>query len=113
MTHRDVLVRLGGVLAVVVSVFLIIVVIWHRRESIVSTAVVLAFPWTLARLIGLCAATLVRWKSLGALGYLMLGALLGVPLSILEVLVLGGILVAVLRRVRPRLGTERGLPRAG
>ena len=101
--HHDVLVRVGGVIAVVLSVMLLIVVTWYRRESVVSAAIVLALAWTFARLVALSSATLVLWRSLGAVGYLMYGVLLGLPLAMLEALVVGGVLVAVLRRVRPRV----------
>ena len=101
-THHDVLVRVGGVTAVILGVLLLAVVTWYRRESVVSSAIVLALAWTFARVIGLGFGTLMLSKSLGAVGYLMLGVFLGLPLSMLEALVIGGILVAGLRRIRPR-----------
>src|SRR6185437_15841256 len=74
-THHDVLVRVGGVSAGVLSGVLLIVGRWYRRGSVVGAAIVLALAWAFARLVALSSATLVLWRSLGAVGYLMYGVL--------------------------------------
>jgi hypothetical protein len=101
--HHDLLVRVGAVAATVLTGVLVTVTTWYRRETVVNAAILLALAWTLARLVGICFATVLVWRSLGAIGWAMLGALFGLPIAILEALLIGGVLVAVLRRIRPPL----------
>jgi hypothetical protein len=99
--HIDLLVRVGAVAATGLTVVLVTVTTWYRRETVVNAAILLALAWTLARLVGICFATILLWRSLDGIGWAMLGALFGLPAAILEAIIIGGVLVAVLRRIRP------------
>jgi len=98
--HNDLLVRVGAVAAMVLTAVLVTVTTWHRRENVVNAAILLALAWTSARLVAICFATVLLWRSVGAIGWAMLGALFGLPIAILEALLIGGVLVAALRRIR-------------
>jgi len=99
--HHDLLVRVGAVAATVLTGVLVTVTTWYRRETVVNAAILLALAWTSARLVAICFATVLLWMSLDGIGWAMLGALFGVPAAILEAILIGGVLVAVLRRIRP------------
>lgn len=100
-THDDLLVRAGALFATVVTAVLVTVTTWYRRENVINAAILLALAWTLARVIGVCCATVLLWKTLDGLGFAMIGVLFGVPAGVLVAILIGGALVAILRRIRP------------
>lgn len=101
--HSDLLVRFGALVATALTVVLVAVTAWYRRENVMNAAILLALAWTLARLIGVSCATFLLWRTLDGMGFAMAGALFGVPVGILVAILLAGVLVAVLRRIRPPL----------
>lgn len=100
-THDDLLVRLGALSAALLTAVLVAVTTWHRRETIISAAILLALAWTSARIIGVCCATLLLRGTLSGVGFALLGVVFGLPIAMLEAMLVGGLLVAVLRRLRP------------
>jgi len=98
--HKPVLARSAAAAATALTVLLVAVVTWYRRENVLNSAIVLALAWTSARLFAVVCATALLWKSLGAMGFATIGVLFGVPIAILEAILIGGALVALLRRVR-------------
>ena len=99
--HNGFLARAGWTSAIALTAVLVTVTTWYRRENVINAAILLALAWTAARLVAVCCAIVLLWRSLGALGFAMLGALFGLPVAILEAVLIGGALVAVLRRIWP------------
>lgn len=98
--HHDILVRVGALVATALTAVLVTVTTWYRRENVINAAILLALAWTLARIIGVCCATFLLWRTLDGLGFALAGALFGVPVGILVAIFVAGVLVAVLRRIR-------------
>ena len=103
-TDHMVLPWIGGVTAAGLKAILVSVTAWYRSENIINAAILLALAWTLARVVAVCCATVLLWRSLGGVGFAMLGVLFGLPIVILEAILVGAVLVAVLRRIRPPFG---------
>jgi len=103
-TDHMVLPWIGGVTAAGLTAILVSVTAWYRSENIINAAILLALAWTLARVVAVCCATVLLWRSLGGVGFAMLGVLFGLPIVILEAILVGAVLVAVLRRIRPPFG---------
>jgi len=99
-TGHMVLRWVGGVTAAGLTAILVSVTAWYRGENVVSAAILLALAWTLARMIAVCCAVFL-WRSLGGVGFAMLGVLFGLPIAILEAILVGAVLVAMLRGIRP------------
>lgn len=99
--HDDLLVRVGALVATALTAVLFTVTTWYRRENVINAAILLALAWTLARMIGVCSATLLLWRTLGGMGFALIGVLFGVPVGVLVAILIAGVLVAVLRRIRP------------
>lgn len=99
--HSDLLVRIGALLAAGLTAALVTVTTWYRRENVVNAAILLALAWTFARMVGVAGATFLLWRSLDGMGFALVGALFGVPIGVLVAILIGGALVAVLRRIRP------------
>ncbi|HEX6808709.1 MAG TPA: hypothetical protein VF118_12025 [Gemmatimonadaceae bacterium] len=62
--HDDHLVRVGALVAAVLTALLVAVTTWYRRENVICAAILLALAWTLARMIGVCSATFLLWRTL-------------------------------------------------
>ena len=100
-TDHLVLWWIGGVAAAGLTAILVSVTAWYRSENVTNAAILLALAWTLARVVAVCCATVLLWRSLDGVGFVMLGVLFGLPIGILEAILVGAVLVAVLRRIRP------------
>lgn len=107
LTNQQLLVWAGGVLATIATVVLITVTTWYRRENVVNAAILLALAWTLARLAGLGIAAL----ALGLMGHEgglgAIGGLFGLPVAVLEWILVSGVLVTLLRRIRAPVVSDR------
>ncbi|MGH7627291.1 MAG: hypothetical protein ACREOJ_18490 [Gemmatimonadaceae bacterium] len=102
LANRKILLWSGGVLAAVATIVLVAVTAWYRRENMVNAAILLAVAWTFARLAALGIAALILWMmGHGAwLGFGAMGGLFGLPVAILEWILVSGVLVTLLRRIR-------------
>ena len=100
-SHSDLLVRTGALIATGLTAVLVTVMTWYRRENVINAAILLALAWTFARMVGVAGATLLLWRTLDGMGFAMIGALFGAPIGVLVAMLIGGALVAALRRIRP------------
>ena len=109
LTNQQLLVWAGGVLATIATFVLITVTTWYRRENVVNAAILLALAWTLARLagLGIAALALGLMGHEGGLGFGAIGGLFGLPVAVLEWILVSGVLVTLLRRMRAPVVSDR------
>jgi len=109
LTSRQLLVWAGGILATIVTFVLVTVTTWYRRENVVNAAILLALAWTVARLasLGFAALALNLMGHESDLGLGVMGGVFGLPMAVLEWILVSGVLVALLRRIRAPIALDR------
>jgi len=109
ITNRQLLVWAGGVLATIATLVLVTVTTWYRRENVVNAAILLALAWTLARLaaLGIAALALGMMGHGSELGLGAMGGVFGLPVAVLEWILVSGVLVTFLRRIRAPVVSNR------
>src|SRR6185437_475621 len=101
VTERRVLVWFGSSLAMCATFTFVSVTVWYRHQNVINAAITIAVAWSFARIVGLAFAALLLWPQNGSLGALaFVGALLGLPIAIIEWIIAAAIGVAVLRWFR-------------
>lgn len=109
LTNRQLLVWAGAILATIVTFVLVTVTTWYRRENVVNAAILLALAWTLARLasLGFAALALSLMGYESDLGLGVMGGVFGLPVAVLEWILVSGVLVALLRKIRAPVALDR------
>jgi len=108
INNRQLFVWAGDVLATIATLVLVTVTTWYRRENVVNDAILLALAWTLARLasLGLAALALGIMEHGSELGLGAVGGVFGLPVAVLEWILVSGVLVTLLRRIRAPVSSE-------
>ena len=109
LTNRQLLAWAGGILAIIATFVLVTVTTWYRRENVVNAAILLALAWTVARLasLGIAALALSLMGHGSDLGLGVMGGVFGLPVAVLEWILVSGVLVALLRRIRAPIALDR------
>ena len=109
LTNRQLLAWAGGILAIIATFVLVTVTTWYRRENVVNAAILLALAWTVARLaaLGIAALALGMMGHGSELGLGAMGGVFGLPVAVLEWILVSGVLVTFLRRIRAPVVSNR------